>query len=74
MYLYCLKEYIKRHPELGLMSLALPQIVQDSIKVLTLSPPHSAATNYIPATNIDINVSFTTNFKKYLIFYKMFTD
>lgn len=43
---------------MGLQAHALPQVVQDSIRVLTLSPVPTAAANYIPATNIDINVSF----------------
>lgn len=52
-----MQEYIKRHPELGLLAHALPQVVQDSIKVLTLSPAPTATANHIPASNIDINVS-----------------
>lgn len=40
---------------------ALPHVVQDSIKILTLSPPPVVTPQYVPATNIDINVSSKFN-------------
>lgn len=52
---------------MGLLAHALPQVVQDSIKVLTLSPSSTANANYIPATNIDINVSIFC-FSNFIIF------
>ncbi|XP_075159619.1 trafficking protein particle complex subunit 8 homolog l(3)76BDm [Haematobia irritans] len=52
-------EYIKRHPEMGLLPHALPQIVQDSIKILTLSPPITSTAQYMPAANIDINTDLS---------------
>uniref|UniRef100_A0A1I8NQR6 Trafficking protein particle complex subunit 8 n=1 Tax=Stomoxys calcitrans TaxID=35570 RepID=A0A1I8NQR6_STOCA len=52
-------EFIKRHPEMDLMPHALPQVIQDSIKVLTLSPPAVVSAQYIPATNMDINTDLS---------------
>ncbi|XP_005180658.1 trafficking protein particle complex subunit 8 [Musca domestica] len=52
-------EFVKRHPEMGLIPHALPHVVQDSIKVLTLSPPPVVTPHHLPATNIDINTDLS---------------
>ncbi|ALC44776.1 l-3-76BDm [Drosophila busckii] len=63
-----LKEYIqtqndlvKRSPELGLLPHALPQLVQSSVRVLTLVQPPCAQPPQVPASNIDINSPVTSD-------------
>uniref|UniRef100_A0A1B0B6W0 Trafficking protein particle complex subunit 8 n=1 Tax=Glossina palpalis gambiensis TaxID=67801 RepID=A0A1B0B6W0_9MUSC len=60
-YIQTQNEYTKRHPEMGLLTLALPQVLQDSIRVLTLAPP-APTTNHVPASNIDINSDLKDEF------------
>lgn len=46
---------------MGLLPHALPQVVQSSVRVLTLVQSPSALAPLVPATNIDINSNLTTD-------------
>ncbi|XP_068148703.1 LOW QUALITY PROTEIN: trafficking protein particle complex subunit 8 [Drosophila tropicalis] len=58
-YLQTQNELIRRSPELGLVPHALPQVIQSSIRVLTLVPPLTAQPNIEPASNLNINTNFS---------------
>ncbi|KAH8242084.1 hypothetical protein KR026_000812 [Drosophila bipectinata] len=60
-YIQTQNELLKRSPELGLLPHALPQVVQSSVRVLTLVQSPSALAPLVPATNIDINSNLTTD-------------
>ncbi|XP_036342212.1 trafficking protein particle complex subunit 8-like [Rhagoletis pomonella] len=47
-------ELIKRNPELGLLSLALPQVTQNSIRVLLSTPTTMGSGQQVAASGIDI--------------------
>lgn len=54
-----MQELLKRSPELGLLPHALPQVVQSSVRVLTLVQTPSVQPPQVPASNIDINSNLT---------------
>ncbi|EDV97571.1 trafficking protein particle complex subunit 8 [Drosophila grimshawi] len=58
-YIQTQNELLKRSPELGLLPHALPQVVQSSVRVLTLVQPPSVQAPQVPASNIDINSNLT---------------
>lgn len=58
-YTIFLQELLKRSPELGLLPHALPQVVQSSVRVLTLVQPPSVQPPQVAASNIDINSNLT---------------
>ncbi|XP_017042382.1 trafficking protein particle complex subunit 8 [Drosophila ficusphila] len=60
-YIQTQNELLKRSPELGLLPHALPQVVQSSVRVLTLVQSPSALAPQVPATNIDINSNLTAD-------------
>ncbi|KAH8371336.1 hypothetical protein KR093_006982 [Drosophila rubida] len=60
-YILTQNELLKRSPELGLLPHALPQVVQSSVRVLTLVQPPSAQPPQVPASNIDINSNLTAD-------------
>ncbi|XP_017127642.1 trafficking protein particle complex subunit 8 [Drosophila elegans] len=60
-YIQTQNELLKRSPELGLLPHALPQVVQSSVRVLTLVQSPSAVAPQVPATNIDINSNLTAD-------------
>ncbi|KAL7734413.1 hypothetical protein ACLKA6_010743 [Drosophila palustris] len=60
-YILTQNELLKRSPELGLLPHALPQVVQSSVRVLTLVQPPSSQPPQVPASNIDINSNLTAD-------------
>ncbi|XP_002095589.2 trafficking protein particle complex subunit 8 [Drosophila yakuba] len=60
-YIQTQNELVKRSPELGLLPHALPQVVQSSVRVLTLVQSPSAVAPHVPATNIEINSNLTAD-------------
>ncbi|XP_017072422.1 trafficking protein particle complex subunit 8 [Drosophila eugracilis] len=60
-YIQTQNELLKRSPELGLLPHALPQVVQSSVRVLTLVQSPSAVAPQVPATNININSNLTAD-------------
>lgn len=58
---FSLQELLKRSPDLGLLPHALPQVVQSSVRVLTLVQPPSVQPPQVPASNIDINSNMTAD-------------
>ncbi|XP_064545470.1 trafficking protein particle complex subunit 8 [Drosophila montana] len=60
-YIQTQNELLKRSPELGLLPHALPQVVQSSVRVLTLVQPPSVQPPQVPASNIDINSNLTAD-------------
>ncbi|SPP76613.1 trafficking protein particle complex subunit 8 [Drosophila guanche] len=60
-YIQTQNELLKRSPEVGLLPHALPQLVQSSVRVLTLVQSPSAQAPQLPATNIDIDSNLTAD-------------
>ncbi|XP_023179165.2 trafficking protein particle complex subunit 8 [Drosophila hydei] len=60
-YIQTQNELLKRSPDLGLLPHALPQVVQSSVRVLTLVQPPSVQPPQVPASNIDINSNMTAD-------------
>lgn len=60
-YILTQNELLKRSPELGLLPHALPQVVQSSVRVLTLVQPPISQPPQVPASNIDIKSNLTAD-------------
>lgn len=52
-----MQELQKKSPEIGLLPLALPLVLQSSIRVLVGVPLALVSASHIPANNIDIQVN-----------------
>lgn len=55
-YVQAMNELSKKTPEIGLLELALPKIVQNSLRVLVTSHPPVASPLYVRATNVTISM------------------
>ncbi|KAL5275881.1 TRAPPC8 family protein [Megaselia abdita] len=55
-YIQAMNELSKKSPEIGLLELALPKIVQNSLRVLVTSHPPVASPLYVQATNVTISM------------------
>lgn len=62
-YIATQKELIKRNPDIGLLDISLPKVVQKSIRVLVTSHPPLANPHFVPATNINVNSNLKDEFK-----------
>ncbi|KAH8367739.1 hypothetical protein KR084_002176 [Drosophila pseudotakahashii] len=60
-YIQTQNELLRRSPELGLLPHALPQVVQSSVRVLTLVQSPSSLAPQVPATNVEINSNLTAD-------------
>lgn len=60
---------MKNNPQLGIIDHIVPQIEQNSLRVLTMIPSYTTnIPNYVPATNTNINVCKIIKFIKLIIF------